>query len=165
MTIDPVAAAGLDAAAWTIWSVIVGWLAAHTSDAKLATDSFLTRARPFENEGRIYERLGMRRWKDWLPEGGEIFGGTSKRSVPGRSTETLRGYQRETRRAEYVHWFLPPLIVVFPLWNPWWLTAAMVLFAFVANTPCLLIQRYNRFRLLALRGRLQQEARQAVATT
>lgn len=41
----------------------------------------------------------------------------------------------------------------FFLWNPVALGAAMVVYALVANAPCLLVQRYNRARLLRLLGR------------
>jgi hypothetical protein len=42
---------------------------------------------------------------------------------------------------------------VFFLWNPWWGDLIIVLYALVANLPCILVQRYNRFRLQKLRVR------------
>ena len=38
---------------------------------------------------------------------------------------------------------------VFLLWNPWWLGLLMFAYAVIANLPCLIVQRYNRARLVA----------------
>jgi glycosyl-4,4'-diaponeurosporenoate acyltransferase len=51
---------------------------------------------------------------------------------------------------------------LFLLWNPWWLGLVMIAYAVVANGPCILIQRYNRGRLvrvLARAGRLDRPGR------
>jgi len=56
----------------------------------------------------------------------------------------------ETCRAELAH-VLPFLF--YPLcllWNPWPANLIMFLYAVLANVPFILIQRYNRARLLAL---------------
>ena len=45
------------------------------------------------------------------------------------------------------------LLVVLALWNPPGLFAAMVVFAVVANVPCLIIQRYNRARIARILAR------------
>lgn len=136
-----------DVAVWAVWGVVVGWLGAHLPASVVATDSWLTRLRRWENSGRVYERIGVRRWKDHLPEAGTVFGGASKRRLPGRSHDGLRTFAAETRRAELVHWVAPLPALIFPLWNPWPLVAVMGVYAVVANGPCLVVQRYNRGRL------------------
>jgi glycosyl-4,4'-diaponeurosporenoate acyltransferase len=72
----------------------------------------------------------------------------SKRVLRSRSSADLRRLVAETRRAELVHWVIPAIVPVFVVWNPPTLTAAMVAYAVVANLPCLVVQRYNRGRLL-----------------
>ena len=95
--------------------------------------------------------VGIRRWKHRLPEAGALFrGGVTKRSLPGSSDDGLWAFVAETRRAELVHWAIPAIVPLFALWNPPWLFAAMVGYAPMANVPCLLVQRYNRARLLRL---------------
>jgi glycosyl-4,4'-diaponeurosporenoate acyltransferase len=47
-----------------------------------------------------------------------------------------------------VHWIVPAVVPVLFLWTPWWLCVCMVLYAIAANLPCLLVQRYNRGRVL-----------------
>jgi glycosyl-4,4'-diaponeurosporenoate acyltransferase len=59
----------------------------------------------------------------------------------------------ETRRAELVHWALMACGPLFFFWNPPALGSAMLLFAVAANGPCIVIQRFNRLRLLRLIAR------------
>lgn len=149
MSIAHVVAA--DAAVWASWSAAVGYAAHRLPAHRLDHDTALTRLRPWERRGRAYERLHIRRWKDRLPELGAVFrGGVSKRSLRSAGTPDLERFARETRRAELVHWAIPIVTPVFALWNPPWLLLAMVAYAVIANLPCLLVQRYNRGRLLRL---------------
>jgi glycosyl-4,4'-diaponeurosporenoate acyltransferase len=143
-----------DAAVWAAWSTVVGYTAHRTPAERLDHDGAFTRLRPWERNGRVYERIGIKRWKDRLPELGAVFrGGVSKRRLGTTDTAGLRRFAVETRRAEGVHWAIPAVTPVFVLWNPAWLVAAMAVYAVVANVPCLLVQRYNRGRLLRLVGR------------
>jgi glycosyl-4,4'-diaponeurosporenoate acyltransferase len=134
---------------------------------RLDHDAPVTRLRTWERGGRVYERLGIRRWKDRLPEFGAVFrGGSSKRSLPSRDTPHLTRFAAETRRAEIVHWAIPLVTPLFALWNPAWLVGAMAAYAVVANAPCLIVQRYNRGRLLRVltrRHRTSDGARRAEA--
>lgn len=139
----------LDVALWAIISTATGYLAHRTSAARFATDSVLTRLRPFERDGRWYEdHLAIKRWKSRLPEAGALFpDGFSKRHLHADTAADLERFIVETRRAEITHWVLLAAGPFFFLWNPWGLGIVMVTYAVVANVPCLLIQRYNRARL------------------
>jgi glycosyl-4,4'-diaponeurosporenoate acyltransferase len=137
-----------DAAVWAGWSALVGYAAHRMPVARLERDGWLTRLRRFEADGHVYERLGVRRWKDRLPELGDAFrGGVSKRRLPGRDVAALACFAAETRRAELVHWAIPAVLPVFAWWNPPGLFAAMAAYAVLANAPCVVVQRYNRGRL------------------
>jgi glycosyl-4,4'-diaponeurosporenoate acyltransferase len=143
-----------DSAAWAGWSAIVGYGAQRLPASTLDHDRWLTRPRRWERGGQIYEGLGIRRWKDRLPEAGTLFrGGTSKRSLPGRSDDALHRFAAETRRAELVHWAIPAVTPAFALWNPPALVGAMAAYAVLANLPCLAVQRYNRARILRVLDR------------
>ena len=142
----------VDVVAWALLSLAAGYGLHRTSTARLDHDTWVTRLRPFERSGRRYERLGIRRWKDHLPEAGALFaGGISKRSSGGRNS--LHRFAIETRRAEYTHWVLLAVSPLFALWNPWFLTIAMVAYAVVANLPFVIVQRYNRGRIERLLSR------------
>ena len=144
----------IDAAVWATWSVLVGYRATRLPWARLAEDTWLTRPRRWERDGRVYERLGILRWKDRIPEAGSVFRrGTSKRALPGRSDDDLGRFAAETRRAEIVHWQIMAITPVFVFFNPPVLIVAMVIYAVVANIPCIAIQRYNRIRITRILGR------------
>lgn len=133
-------------------SVIVGYLMHRVPAARFSRDSWLTRARAWERDGRVYdERLRIRRWKDRLPEGGAFFaGGFSKRAVAARDRAYFERFVVETRRAEVTHWWVLALAPVCVLWNPWWALPVVAVYALAANVPCILVQRYNRARLRRL---------------
>ncbi len=139
----------LDCVVWAVVSTAVGYGLHRVPVDRLAHDGFLTRLRPFEVDGRWYERhLHIKRWKARLPEAGALFkDGFSKRSLNTAAPEQLGRFVVETRRAELTHWILVAVGPLFLLWNPWGLGLVMVLYGVVANVPCLLIQRYNRARL------------------
>jgi glycosyl-4,4'-diaponeurosporenoate acyltransferase len=146
-----------DALVWAAWSVVVGYAAHRMPVDRLAKDGPVTRLRAVERDGRIYERLRIRRWKDRLPELGNAFpGGESKRELRSGASTDLRRLVAETRRAELVHWAIPAVVPVFALWNPAGLMAAMGAYAVVANVPCLMVQRYNRGRLLRVIARRER---------
>jgi len=147
-------AVALDAAAWASWSFVVGLVGARLTSTTVAHDSWLTRTRRFECDARCYEAVGIRRWKDSLPEFGAFAGGRSKRHLPGHDADSLATFAGEARRAEYVHWAIIAALPAFAMWNPASLFAAMVAYAVAANIPCIAIQRYNRVRI----GRIARRA-------
>ena len=143
----------LDVVVWGGWSAAVGYAAHRRPEAAFASDSWLYRRRGFERGGRFYERLGIRRWKDRLPEAGALFtGGFSKRSVRTKDRAVLERFVVETRRAEWTHWTIMLITPLFLVWNWWWVELLMVVYALSANLPCLVVQRYNRARLARLLG-------------
>jgi glycosyl-4,4'-diaponeurosporenoate acyltransferase len=140
----------VDVVAWAVLSTATGYLTHRAPVSRFASDGALTRLRPFEVDGRWYERhVAIKRWKGRLPEAGGLFpDGFSKRTLRSGSVDQLERFVVETRRAEVTHWILLAAGPFFVLWNPWGLALVMVLYAVVANLPCLVIQRYNRARLL-----------------
>jgi glycosyl-4,4'-diaponeurosporenoate acyltransferase len=140
----------VDAGIWILWSLAAGYFSHRLPLARLQRDDGLLRLRPFER--RLYERVfRIKRWKDRLPEGGDLFpGGYNKSHLHGRDLPALVRFAAETRRAEITHWLIMAAGPFFLLWNPWWLGLGMLAYAVIANSPCLVVQRYNRARLLRL---------------
>ena len=150
---------------WLIIINVLGWLFIHISFAWVGTrlpaalfrpHGWICRPRPWENRGRLYDRLfHVRAWKDRLPDGAALFrGGFRKKSLHTRDPEYLDRFVVETCRGELVHWAVFAAALLFFLWNPPWAGGVMVLYGAAANLPCIIALRYNRIRLqrLARRG-------------
>lgn len=150
----------VDVVAWGVFHAATGYAAHRLLDDRLARDGWLLRPRSFEAAGRWYRhRLRIDRWKDRLPEAGDLFrGGLSKRHLPSYDEAGLRLFVRETRRAELAHWWAMGCGLTFVLWNPPVAAVLLVGYGVVVNLPFILIQRYNRFRTVAL---LERRARVA----
>lgn len=112
-------------------------------------DGFWFRCRRFEKEGRIYEGLGIRRWKDKLPDMSKLFKKSmvAKQIRGGFTEESAVKLVKETCVAELVHLCL--MVLGFPCLFLWHGVGGAVVWALYAlgNLPFVLIQRYNRPRL------------------
>ena len=141
-------------------STIIGASAPRWPDRWFAGDMWVTRPRRWESAD-LYRRLGTARWAVRLPEFGEVFGGRSKRAIPGRDLAALEAYLVEVRRAIWVHALSMFTWIPLMFFNPWWLTFAGALIAIVVNLPFLIILRGNNLRLsrmvASLRERGQEE--------
>ena len=142
----------VDVAAWAAFHAATGYAAHRLNERRLSSDGWLLRPRRFEVAGRWYRRrLRIGRWKDRLPEAGDLFaGGVSKRELVSPDDDGLEAFVRETRRAELGHWWAMACSPLFVLWNPPLAAALLIGYGVVANLPFIVIQRYNRFRIHAL---------------
>ena len=142
---------------WIVWLNAGGWLCLQLGLAwlflRLPAHWFNWRnARMNRANRQLYERfLLIKRWKDWLPDGARWFShGFSKRALANKHPEYLRRFVCETRRGEICHWLAIACVPLFGLWNPGWGLLVNAAYALLANLPCILVQRYNRARLLRL---------------
>ena len=143
------AVAVVNVAWWALVHAGTGFAAHRLPEERLAHDGWLLRVRPGEVDR--YRRLGIRRWKDRLPEAGALLpGGISKRHVGS----SLEQFVRETRRAELAHWWAMAGGPVAALWNPPVGAVLMVAYGTGVNAPFIAIQRFNRARAQRL---LQRE--------
>ncbi len=142
----------VDVAAWGVFHAATGYAAHRLGEHRLGRDGWLLRPRRFESGGRWYRRrLRIHRWKDRLPEAGNLFeGGVSKRHLPAYDDAGLRLFVRETRRAELAHWWAMCCGVGFLVWNPPLPATLLVSYGVLVNLPFIAIQRYNRFRTQSL---------------
>jgi glycosyl-4,4'-diaponeurosporenoate acyltransferase len=158
--LPPAAGVALNVVVWAIWSLAIGFVGHRRPPLSFASDRWWSRLRNFERSGSWYARvLLIKRWKDLLPELGSLFsGGFAKRTVY-RDRAHLERFIIETRRAEWVHWMVFLLWPAFAIWNPPWAVVVIAGYATAANLPCLLVQRYNRARLLQTRKRFARRNR------
>jgi len=145
----------LNAGAWLVIHLGVSFFSNRLPLAWFDPSGWLYRTRGWERGGRLYARVFLiRGWKRMLPDGAAVFrSGFRKRHMTGRSPGYCRTFARETCRAELCHWLVFALVPLFFLWDPWWVAWPMVPYAVVVNAPCIVAQRYNRPRLIALAAR------------
>lgn len=115
----------------------------------------LFKERPFEKNGKFWkDKVRVHEWKDKLPDGASLFhAGYKKKELQSNDISTIAIFIKETKRAELTHWLLMVPAPFFFLWNPVWVGWAMILYALLVNIPFIMIQRYNRIRLLRISER------------
>lgn len=115
--------------------------------------------RPFgwERQGAVYDALGVRRWKERVPDMSAILPKLmpSKHMPANASSGDLLLMIRETCVAEFIHGLLCAAgFGCAAIWRGWgW--ALSVLYALVGNVPYIVIQRYNRPKLTRILRRVQ----------
>ena len=121
-------------------------------------DRFPYRSFAWERDGRIYEKIGIRVWKDKLPDMSKVVHNMYRKEVnPRPNAENLERLIQETCVAEMVHYVLILLsLAVIKIWEGAWGWVAWGL-CILGNLPFSLIQRFNRPRLQKALRRLQSK--------
>lgn len=120
-------------------------------------DCFPYRCYSWEQDGRFYQRFGIRKWQAKVPDMSKILPGTMQaKKVSGNFQEELPRMITETCIAEWIHVLL--CVAVLPclwIWPGWGGIVFTVIYIF-ANIPFILIQRYNRPRLVGIRNKMSK---------
>ena len=152
---------------WLIFLNIFTWIVIHLGMSYLCTKIPLKKFNPFnwlyrikniEYDGRIYiDIFKIKKWKEKIPDGAKLFKGSfTKKRLEKKDYIYLKTFMLETCRGELTHWLQIMPVWIFFLWNPWWAGLIMIVYGFAANIPCILLQRYNRARLLKILNKEQQ---------
>ncbi|MGM0845749.1 MAG: glycosyl-4,4'-diaponeurosporenoate acyltransferase [Bacillota bacterium] len=137
----------LNVVLWPVIHLSFSYICLHLDRRYFTEDSWLYQEKSWEWGGRFYEKIGIKRWKTLLPDGGGVFaGGFRKKKLIDRDSDYFETFVMETRRAEFTHLILIPPALIFFIWNTPLVGWIMVAYALIANVPFILIQRYNRFR-------------------
>ena len=112
-------------------------------------DKFPLKSFFWENEGKNYEKLYIRKWKNKVPDMSKIC----KHMVPksfdiASDSSCLKQLIYETCVAEFIHWLL--IVVGFYCTSIWQGTGGVVvsLLWMAGNLPFIFIQRYNRPKII-----------------
>ncbi|HBO34691.1 MAG TPA: glycosyl-4,4'-diaponeurosporenoate acyltransferase [Anaerolineaceae bacterium] len=143
---------------WVAINLTVSFICVSLPDEWMDLNSFLFPTRKFEKDGQIYQDIfRIRHWKHLLPDGGSLWKkkGYKKKHLKNYSEENLIRFLVESCRGELTHW-----LAIFSFWvfgfflplNSLWF---MLLYALVANLPCIFAQRYNRPRVQKLLRKVQ----------
>lgn len=134
--------------AWPIWGLFVGWWYRRKSFAQLQDSRRTRHLKKFEKGGSWYEqRLGIKKWKDALPETGGWKGSLSKRRLHGVTREELLEFAEECHRGELTHWAILGFSPVTFIWTKGWLFGLSCAVGLAASLPFIAVLRYNRCRI------------------
>ena len=143
------------------WYIVVGAISFFIGQS-LPRKNFDYKVFPYhpfrwEKEGKIYLKLRIQFWKDKLPDMSRYISKMFRKKLTVmRSPEYLENLIAETCVAELVHWgliFISPIYMV--LLDGSLGAVGALLFA-LGNLPFVIIQRYNRPRLVQLMNRQRE---------
>lgn len=119
----------------------------------------LFRSRKWEQNGRVYTKLAIDKWKKLVPDMSRILPDMVKKQVTPTAVTAAQAavLVQETCVAEAVHTASSLLgLVCLGLWPGWGGVLVWLVWFLLGNLPFILIQRYNRPRLIRLRALLQR---------
>lgn len=120
---------------------------------------FPYRSADWENGGKVYEKLGIKHWKDRLPDMSKIMPDMVKKKMSAVKSQGMDVLIAETCVAECVHYWLIVLSLgIFLFWRGVWAVVFWLVYNILGNVPFILIQRYNRPRLVLLEQRRKRRA-------
>lgn len=122
-------------------------------------DRFPFRSFSFERDGKIYDRIRIKTWQNKVPDMSRILPKVMPaKRLAGNGKEGLPRMVQETCVAEFIHALLSVLsLFCLYLW-PGVGGAVIVVLYVLGNLPYILIQRYNRPRLMKLLARYAKRA-------
>lgn len=133
-----------------IFSIIITYLSNITPTGIYSRTNWLFRERKWEKNGEVYQQwVKVRHWKKFLPELGDFVKSVfPKKQIKDFSKDYLELYLMECCKSEMTHWCIILSSLLFSLWNE--LPDAIVIFviAIILNMPYIIIQRYNRPRII-----------------
>lgn len=141
---------------------ILAWLCIHlgvSSLVSVAPVAFVNvfagiyRVKRWETRTKLYGRLGVRKWKDRLPEARKWFR-KGKTAAHLREPTQWERFEKQTNRSELSHWLQMLAAPFFFLFNPPWAGWVMVAYAIMFNFPFIIVQRYNRIRIMRMKKHL-----------
>ena len=107
-------------------------------------------------EKKFYEKLKIRKWKDYVPEIGHFTGFRKNKIADPKSVAYLDRFLLEICYGEIGHFFSLffgfAILLMFPLTKTWWaISIPVAIINVLLNLPSLFILRYNSYKLEILR--------------
>lgn len=127
-------------------------------------DMFPYKCYRFEKDGQIYDKLGIRKWQNKVPDMSKILPKMMPaKKLSGDIKERMPRMLQETCVAEFAHGVLCftglYCLKLYPGIGGLIIT---LLYNTFLNLPFILIQRYNRPRLARIAGKIQQSEKATV---
>lgn len=123
-------------------------------------DLFPYRGLKFEDDGRFYDKFGVRKWQNKVPDMSRILPFMMPpKNLTGNYKERLPRMLQETCVAELIHMLnCVAGLYCFKLYPGIGGLIIYLLYVLLFNLPYVVIQRYNRPRLLRILRRTQKQA-------
>jgi len=124
----------------------------------------------WEKGGKAYNKLGINHWKDKLPDVSiylkSVFPKRVETNQDKKDIEFFMLFAKETCVSEFVHLVLLLASPIFYVVNKnvywgWWATILYL----IGNIPFIMVQRYNRPRLLSIAKRAKDTQREHISYT
>ena len=123
-----------------------------------SAERFPYRSLPFEKNGKFYERFGIRKWQNRVPDMSKWF----PKLMPAKKVTAdfeaqLPVMIQETCIAEFIHSLLCVAgLYCLKLWPGVGGVVFTLIYILIGNVPYILIQRYNRPRFCKLQARVHR---------
>jgi glycosyl-4,4'-diaponeurosporenoate acyltransferase len=133
-----------------LFSIVITLLSNRMPDGLYSSRNWILREREWEKKGEIYQQiLKVKLWKKFLPELSDFAKGVfPKKTIKEFSKDYLQKFLFESRKSEVTHWCIIFSAVLFYLWNDFNSASLILAIAAVLNLPYIIIQRYNRPRIM-----------------
>lgn len=135
-----------------IFSLVVSFVAEKLPAGLYSYHNWLYKVRKWEKNGAFYEKIFIvKKWKCRLPEISDFVKSRfAKKHLKNNSRDYLYRFVTESCKAEFTHWIIILSSLLFFFWNDAVSALLVVFIAVLLNLPYIIIQRYNRPRLLRL---------------
>ncbi|MFW6249279.1 MAG: glycosyl-4,4'-diaponeurosporenoate acyltransferase, partial [Bacteroidota bacterium] len=142
---------------WFTFQHAAEYICHRIPDKWLSPNGFLFKERKWEKGGAFYSKVfKVKKWKKYLPDGAAARKkGYRKKKLTDFSTENLDLFLVESCRAELMHLLAIIPFWVFGLFAPVEIIIYMLIYALAVNLPCIIVQRFNRPRIMKLIERKQ----------
>lgn len=133
-----------------LFSSVITFISERLPDTIYRYNSWLFKEHKWEKKGQLYRHLlKVHVWKTFLPELSNFVKGVfPKKNLKEHSKEYLSKYIMESCKSEFTHWVIIASSLIFRLWAERQVSFGVFIIAIVLNLPYIIIQRYNRPRVI-----------------
>jgi len=138
-----------------ISSIIVTLISTKLPDRYYNYRNWIYKERKWEKNGEFYQQMfKVKRWKKHMPEIADFINSVfSKKSIKEFDNAYIEKYLLESCRAEFAHWCIIFSSVMFLFYAGTAAFIYMFLISVLIDVPFIIIQRYNRPRILHIMKR------------
>lgn len=137
--------------AWVSIHFVISFLTSRLTAKQLQRLSPLFQPIEKEAGGGLFRFLMIKKWKKYIPDAGGWFrGGVNKNEIGLTSQQGRIAFLVELNRAELSHWLQMLPAPFFFILNNGVESWVMFLYGILFNLPLILVQRYNRMRIVKI---------------